>query len=72
LFPDDGLCKPKHVGATLIILKVLIIISYNFCAIVGQIKYLILSMHGATMKITPYTLESGLDFLKEVGRTLMH
>jgi len=24
--PDDGLCKPKHVGATFIILNVLMII----------------------------------------------
>jgi len=36
--PDDGLCKPKHVGATFIILNVLIIISYNLCALVGKIK----------------------------------
>ena len=26
LLPDDGLCKPKHVGASFIILNILIII----------------------------------------------
>jgi len=39
------------------------------CALVEQIKNLILSMHGATVKIILCTLVSGLDSLKEVGRT---
>jgi len=34
--PDDGLCKPKHVGATFIIM----IVKYNLYALVGQIKNL--------------------------------
>jgi len=36
--PDDGLCKPKHVGATFIILNVSVIILYNLCALVEKIK----------------------------------
>ena len=41
--PDDGLCKPKHVGATIIILDDFNCIKFynNLCALVGQIKDLI-------------------------------
>jgi hypothetical protein len=40
--PDDGLCKPKHVAATIVILKVFnsLTIQNNLFALVGQIKNL--------------------------------
>jgi len=44
--PDDGFVKPKHVGAFIVIFNVNFNILKQFkCALVGQIKDLICSMH---------------------------
>ena len=43
--PDDGLCKLKHVGASVVILKVfnsLTFFKQFVCALVGQINDLVL------------------------------
>jgi hypothetical protein len=51
--PDDGLNKPKHVAATVIILNVLIIhILIQFLCISWTItNVLLLLIHGTTMRI---------------------